>query len=361
LAPRHEIGLITVIYLFRCIHSLCIYPAPPTCGLTVQPRFSGSAIASDPPPGPHFIDHFVAPTPRTSFDIVRLPFCLKIRDVLQLRSSFFGSLCCLHALVSSLYLPIYCSSVESKRTSQFVPRAISTNTISINKLPCAQKKRVSENASFLEPKFEKKDLSIQHGQHKLFRWLGSSGSIRKTTPRKTATHQASLALVPLRCFCCRVLCGPVLLSPIPTTRCHGEVVQLSRPQVALEDDQCRGPEDTCLRRGVGVPQDVLYQHPICSVQSGSCGRCFEGVRVELMTGQTYGIPTISGLLVATKQFSSPEFASKRYVDTGVIIGEFSGHHPKSERVLKALARMNYIHRYFPFPFSLNEIAGVDGC
>jgi hypothetical protein len=80
-----------------------------------------------------------------------------------------------------------------------------------------------------------------------------------------------------------------------------------------------------------------------------------------MTGQTYGIPTISGLLVATKQFSSPEFASKRYVDTGVIIGEFSGHHPKSERVLKALARMNYIHRYFPFPFSLNEIAGVDGC
>ncbi len=61
--------------------------------------------------------------------------------------------------------------------------------------------------------------------------------------------------------------------------------------------------------------------------------------------KTYGVPTISSLLVATKQLSTPEFASKRYVDTGVLIGEFTGHHPKSGRVIKALARMNYIHRY----------------
>jgi len=60
--------------------------------------------------------------------------------------------------------------------------------------------------------------------------------------------------------------------------------------------------------------------------------------------KTYGIPTISSLLVATKQLSTPEFASKRFVDTGVIIAEFTAHPPKDERTIKALARMNYIHR-----------------
>ncbi|CZR70149.1 uncharacterized protein PAC_20050 [Phialocephala subalpina] len=59
--------------------------------------------------------------------------------------------------------------------------------------------------------------------------------------------------------------------------------------------------------------------------------------------KTYGIPTISRLLVATKEFSSPESASKRYADTGVLIQEFTGHHPRSERAIKAIARMNYIH------------------
>lgn len=59
--------------------------------------------------------------------------------------------------------------------------------------------------------------------------------------------------------------------------------------------------------------------------------------------KTYGIPTISGLLVATKEFSSQENASRRYADTGVLIQEFTGHHPQSERAIKAIARMNYIH------------------
>ncbi|CZT05072.1 uncharacterized protein RAG0_11314 [Rhynchosporium agropyri] len=65
--------------------------------------------------------------------------------------------------------------------------------------------------------------------------------------------------------------------------------------------------------------------------------------IQFALFKTYGIPTISSLLYSTKEFSTPENASKRYADTGVLIQEFSGHHPKSERVLKALARMNYIH------------------
>ncbi|KAH7330067.1 hypothetical protein BKA65DRAFT_508404 [Rhexocercosporidium sp. MPI-PUGE-AT-0058] len=65
--------------------------------------------------------------------------------------------------------------------------------------------------------------------------------------------------------------------------------------------------------------------------------------VQFALFKTYGIPTISGLLYATKELSTPENASKRYADTAVLIQEFTGHHPKSERVIKAIARMNYIH------------------
>lgn len=47
--------------------------------------------------------------------------------------------------------------------------------------------------------------------------------------------------------------------------------------------------------------------------------------------------------MATREFSTPENASKRYADTGLLIEEFTGHHPKSERAIKAIARMNIIH------------------
>ncbi|KAH8592436.1 hypothetical protein B0O99DRAFT_517537 [Bisporella sp. PMI_857] len=62
--------------------------------------------------------------------------------------------------------------------------------------------------------------------------------------------------------------------------------------------------------------------------------------------KTYGIPTISSLLVDTKEFSSPERSSKRYADTGLLISEFSIHPPKSERAVKAIARMNYLHGHY---------------
>lgn len=65
--------------------------------------------------------------------------------------------------------------------------------------------------------------------------------------------------------------------------------------------------------------------------------------VQFALFKTYGIPTISGLLCSTKEFSTPETAGKRYADTTVLIQEFASHHPKSERVIKAIARMNYIH------------------
>ena len=59
--------------------------------------------------------------------------------------------------------------------------------------------------------------------------------------------------------------------------------------------------------------------------------------------RSYGIPTVSKLLVATSQFSEPSTACKRYVDTEILISEFMGYRPTEERTREAIARMNYIH------------------
>lgn len=62
--------------------------------------------------------------------------------------------------------------------------------------------------------------------------------------------------------------------------------------------------------------------------------------------RTYGIPSISTLLVATSQLSKPATAAKRYVDTSVLIREFMGHAPDSARTLEAIGRMNKIHGHY---------------
>ncbi|KAL8809267.1 MAG: hypothetical protein Q9200_003557 [Gallowayella weberi] len=62
--------------------------------------------------------------------------------------------------------------------------------------------------------------------------------------------------------------------------------------------------------------------------------------------RTYGIPSISKLLVATSQFSAVSTAKKRYADTGVLIREFMTHRPADPRTLEAIARMNYIHSVY---------------
>ncbi|KAF2657539.1 hypothetical protein K491DRAFT_691000 [Lophiostoma macrostomum CBS 122681] len=59
--------------------------------------------------------------------------------------------------------------------------------------------------------------------------------------------------------------------------------------------------------------------------------------------RTYGIPSISALLAATAEFSTTAKAPRRYVDTGVLIGEFLGHSPTSLRANSAISRMNFLH------------------
>ena len=62
--------------------------------------------------------------------------------------------------------------------------------------------------------------------------------------------------------------------------------------------------------------------------------------------RTYGIPSISKLLVETREFSQKGTATKRYTDTVVLIAEFAGYHPQSERSMEAIGRMNYIHSQY---------------
>jgi hypothetical protein len=59
--------------------------------------------------------------------------------------------------------------------------------------------------------------------------------------------------------------------------------------------------------------------------------------------KTYGIPSISRLLVATGQLSVSETASKRAADTGVVITEVVLNKPDSERAISGMALMNYLH------------------
>ena len=65
--------------------------------------------------------------------------------------------------------------------------------------------------------------------------------------------------------------------------------------------------------------------------------------IQFALFRTYGIPSISKLLVATAQFSEKTTACKRYTDTETLVREFMGYAPASGRTLEAISRMNYIH------------------
>lgn len=59
--------------------------------------------------------------------------------------------------------------------------------------------------------------------------------------------------------------------------------------------------------------------------------------------RTYGIPSISSLLLKTSQFSNTATSFKRYADTGALIGQFMTFGPTSDRALNAIARTKFLH------------------
>lgn len=68
-----------------------------------------------------------------------------------------------------------------------------------------------------------------------------------------------------------------------------------------------------------------------------------GFSIVFALFKTYGIPSISSLLISTGELSGQETASKRTADTGVLILEFCLNKPSSQRSTEAIARMNYLH------------------
>lgn len=70
---------------------------------------------------------------------------------------------------------------------------------------------------------------------------------------------------------------------------------------------------------------------------------FMGFSIVFALFKTYGIPSVSSLLVSTGELASTETASKRTADTGVLILEFCLNKQSSQRSMEAIARMNYLH------------------
>lgn len=62
--------------------------------------------------------------------------------------------------------------------------------------------------------------------------------------------------------------------------------------------------------------------------------------------RTYGIPTISQVLVKTTQLSTDKNVPKRYADTGVLLSDMYGGEPDSDRCIDAYARLNYLHGHY---------------
>lgn len=61
------------------------------------------------------------------------------------------------------------------------------------------------------------------------------------------------------------------------------------------------------------------------------------------TTQTYGIPSISHLLVKTSQFSNASTSLKRYTDTSALVQEMVGNNPSSPRAHASFARTRFLH------------------
>ncbi len=71
--------------------------------------------------------------------------------------------------------------------------------------------------------------------------------------------------------------------------------------------------------------------------------------------RTYGIPTISHLLVQTNQLAQLDIAGRRAEDTSVLLGECLYHQLDSYRARMGLARINYLHSLYGNRISNNDM------
>lgn len=81
-----------------------------------------------------------------------------------------------------------------------------------------------------------------------------------------------------------------------------------------------------------------------------------GFSIAFALFKTYGMLSVSSLLITTGELGGPETASKRTADTGVLLLEFCLDKPSPERSTEAIARMNYLHSRY---VKAGKISGDD--
>lgn len=69
-----------------------------------------------------------------------------------------------------------------------------------------------------------------------------------------------------------------------------------------------------------------------------------GLQMALL--RTYGIPSISRLLAATRQLGQGDNVGRRYADTSLIMHEIYANAPDTARSAEAYARLNYLHSVY---------------
>ena len=95
-----------------------------------------------------------------------------------------------------------------------------------------------------------------------------------------------------------------------------------------------------------VPLDQHKAQDICLVSDLYEMPYILGMSSSFALFKTYGIPTISRLLVRTNQLARLETAGRRAEDTGVLISECLMNNIDSDRSRMCLARINYIHSLY---------------
>lgn len=91
---------------------------------------------------------------------------------------------------------------------------------------------------------------------------------------------------------------------------------------------------------------VKEAHDIIDVLSGLEFPALFEKGLQLALFRTYGIPTISELLVKTTQLSATKNVPKRYADTGILLEDMYSAEPDSERSYEAYARLKYLHGHY---------------
>ncbi|KAI1100507.1 hypothetical protein F4804DRAFT_318722 [Jackrogersella minutella] len=129
--------------------------------------------------------------------------------------------------------------------------------------------------------------------------------------------------------------------------------QLVIPAVLLYVGLCRAlrfRRENALRRRLGYPDRASLAH-MTTVDAQAVIKfmnawempLFQFLALQFGLFKTYGVESISRLLLATGNLTDPVKSLKRFEDTAALIGEYMINPPTTERAVQGLARMNFLH------------------